>query len=327
MEWLSFGLLALALAAFLASTRQFALRARAAIWAVGLALLVGSAAAAFAWPGHAGLFRFLGGLIQGDATALRALPRDWPSVAGAVAPMIDVFLLFGGVLAIVALLAFSPGEAMEKAIRPLMIGVIGAIGGALFALIMVTSGFAGYFQQRFYLSEAAQIYDGDTMRMGDVSLRLAGVDAPERRQTCISSEGLPWQCGEDARQHLIGLMRGAMVFCEPIDAPAGDEALGAPPATCIATAKNGEEFDIGERMVADGYAAIFPDAGGPDYFSLFETAQRERKGVLVNCTLAPSEWRNNAAARIAFESYNPGILAGAPTIGACETLIAKSVGK
>jgi endonuclease YncB( thermonuclease family) len=322
MQWLSFALLGVALVALLISTRQFPWKARLAFWGAGAALLVGAAVAALAQPGHAGLIAMLGGVAGGDHIALRAVPRDLAAITSAIAPTIDLFLLLGAALAIVALIAFTPGEKTEQIIRPIMIGVFGAIFGALVAFSLVGTGFAGAIPNQFYLSNAADVYDGDTLRLGDVSVRLASVDAPERRQTCISPEALPWQCGEDARQHLISLTHGATVMCKPLE-NATPDAFGPPAAQCFATIAGGAEFDLGRRMVEDGYAAIYPDAGGPDYDILFQTAQAQRKGIFSNCTLAPSEWRNNAAARIAFEALSPGILPGAPTLGACDALKTK----
>ncbi len=323
MQWLSFALLGASLLALLVSTRQFPWKARLAFWGAGAALLVAAAVAALAQPGHAGLIAMLRGVAEGDHLALRAVPRDWAAITNAIAPTIDLFLLLGAALAVVSLIAFTPGEAMEKTLRPLLIGVFGAIFGALIAFALVGTGFAGSIPNQFFLSNAADVYDGDTLRLGDVSVRLAGVDAPERRQTCVSPEALPWQCGEDARQHLISLTRGATVMCKPIDAVAAD-AFGPPAAQCFATIAGGAEFDVGRRMVEDGYAATFPDAGGPDYYDTFQTAEAQRKGIFSNCTLAPSEWRNNAAARIAFEALSPGLLPGSPTVGACDPLKAKS---
>ena len=59
--------------------------------------------------------------------------------------------------------------------------------------------------------------DGDTLDFGGQRVRLFGIDAPERAQTCTRN-GEAWPCGEDAKallQSLVGEMRkadGEVVF-------------------------------------------------------------------------------------------------------------------
>ena len=41
----------------------------------------------------------------------------------------------------------------------------------------------------------ATVIDGDTLRIGATTIRLYGIDAPEKRQTCRSANGTVWHCG------------------------------------------------------------------------------------------------------------------------------------
>src|SRR5690606_39277912 len=110
-----------------------------------------------------------------------AVGADWASAGGASGPVLAAFLVFAATVAIFALIAFSPGEAVERAERPVNIALIGAMAGALLALTVVSIGLGGVAKRKVYIStvSAGDVIDGDTIRMGDVSLRLWGIDAPE----------------------------------------------------------------------------------------------------------------------------------------------------
>jgi endonuclease YncB( thermonuclease family) len=56
------------------------------------------------------------------------------------------------------------------------------------------------------------VIDGDSLRIGDLELRLKGIDAPEMRQTCHRG-GRPYRCGETARQALRAKVAGRALAC------------------------------------------------------------------------------------------------------------------
>jgi endonuclease YncB( thermonuclease family) len=328
MEWIACGGLVVSLLVFLLSTRQVPLAYRAAIWLTGLLILIGAGICAAAWPGHFGLIALLQDAAQGGDLIGRAVPADLPSIGAAIAPLVDVFMVFAAVMALFALIAFTPGEAIEKIMRPMLIATVGALAGALIALILVATGMAGYIKHRIYMrpAEAVLVYDGDTIRLDDVSLRLAGIDAPERTQSCIAYDRLTKPCGMEAAHNLQRIIQEAMVICQPpanlkMDDGAPIESFGRPIMQCFARSKAGA-IDLGKQMVEDGYAAPFPDETSP-YKDAFATAQAERKGILDTCTLAPWAWRTDAAARRLFEAANPALLSGVETIGYCSFLTEK----
>jgi endonuclease YncB( thermonuclease family) len=53
------------------------------------------------------------------------------------------------------------------------------------------------------ISGIPRIVDGDTVEIGQVKIRLAGIDAPETDQVCLDSMGERWACGTTARDELI----------------------------------------------------------------------------------------------------------------------------
>ena len=54
--------------------------------------------------------------------------------------------------------------------------------------------------------------DGDSFKIGKFGVRLDGIDAPEREQTC-ERNGANWPCGKAAADGLSELVRGATVTC------------------------------------------------------------------------------------------------------------------
>ncbi|MDX2159087.1 MAG: thermonuclease family protein [Hyphomicrobiaceae bacterium] len=64
------------------------------------------------------------------------------------------------------------------------------------------------------LAGLADAVDGDTLLVGDVRVRLEGIDAPVAEQTCTTVRGSEWPCGLEARRLLARLVEGQSVACE-----------------------------------------------------------------------------------------------------------------
>ncbi|KAK9909887.1 hypothetical protein WJX75_009002 [Coccomyxa subellipsoidea] len=58
----------------------------------------------------------------------------------------------------------------------------------------------------------AKVIDGDTLSVGGRVVRLAGIDAPEREQTCRRSSGRLYLCGEEASQALERLVSSGLAI-------------------------------------------------------------------------------------------------------------------
>jgi endonuclease YncB( thermonuclease family) len=319
MTAIPFALLALALLLFLFSTRQLKLHWRALIWFAGLVSLSWGGWFAFTGRSHTGLFAVLGDFFMhlgdpGESILVQALGGNWATVGSAVGPMFDAFLILAAVVAIVALVAFTPGEGVERAERPVNIALIGAIAGGLLALLVASVGFGGVAKRKVYLNTVAaeDVIDGDTIRMGDVSLRLWGVDAPEQDQLCRNASGQPFPCGDVAGQHLAELIADKLVWCgppltpegrrlPPADMPVPTETSGRPIVMCWVRS-GGEETDIARAMARDGYAHLYEDAFGVKsiYMDDVGEALRTRAGLHAGELLPPWLWRNDPAEKCSF---------------------------
>ena len=95
--------------------------------------------------------------------------------------------------------------------------------------------------------------DGDTLRIGPERVRLVGIDAPEREQTCTRTNGEVWGCGEAAHGALTALVRGANITCTP----QGRDRYGRILAKC----KSGDA-DLGQSIVEQLEIVVGAGTGG-----------------------------------------------------------------
>lgn len=301
METASISLLVAGLLLFLVSTRQWAFWLRAAIWIAGAITLAAAAALIGSDNGHSGLIRAAIDLWQhwrspGESVIAQALARNGPNVGRFVMPLVDVFLILAAAMGALALTAFTPGQAIERASRPLMIAVVGAIFGGALALLIVGTGFGAPLDQRTYANFVTRedVHDGDTFWIGETSVRLLNIDAPELEQVC-RREGRIENCGALAQRHLGEMLDGALVLCEVSENGKGRtrESFGRPLVICTAQ-KEGRRFNVGARMLRDGFA-VQHESGTPS-----PTALQREYGILGACSLTPRTWRNNREAREAF---------------------------
>lgn len=321
MPAVQFVLLAIALLFFLISTRQFKLPLRAGVWFLGIVTLSWAAWVSLSKPGHTGLFSLLGDFFAhignpGESLLVQSIGGNWGTMGIAIGPTFDAFLILALLVAAVALIAFTPGEGVERVERPINIGLIGAIFGGLMALVIASVGFGGVVKRKVYLNtvSAADIIDGDTIRMGDVSLRLWGIDAPERDQLCRAATGEPLECGGVAGEHLVSLIADKLISCgPPVDEqgrrlPPGEmpvpaEISGRPVVTCRMNTDKGE-IDIAQAMVRDGYAHLYQDEDGVTSVYQADLQQAASAGVGLHASgdglFPPWLWRNDPAARCGF---------------------------
>jgi len=92
-----------------------------------------------------------------------------------------------------------------------------------------------------------RVVDGDSLALGDVRLRLSGIDAPEFAQTCLR-DGSAWRCGEAARQMLVSLVGSAEMTCKGSRKDKYQRLLVA--------CRNGE-INVNREMIRRGMAVSF----------------------------------------------------------------------
>ena len=95
---------------------------------------------------------------------------------------------------------------------------------------------------------SAHVIDGDTLIVGDVRIRLEGIDAPEADQYCTNRIGVEWRCGLRATLLLARLVEGQTVTCED----RGPDKYGRTLGSCRAGG-----LDLNAEMVRRGFAWAF----------------------------------------------------------------------
>lgn len=123
---------------------------------------------------------------------------------------------------------------------------------------------------------SAGVVDGDGLRIGGQRIRLHGVDAFERGQTCGDQP-----CGRLSAEHLDRLTRGAQVRCTPLDV----DRYGRTVARCQARG-----IDVGAAQVEAGLALAYRRYS-LDYVPQETAARRARRGAWATDFTPPEDWR------------------------------------
>jgi endonuclease YncB( thermonuclease family) len=133
---------------------------------------------------------------------------------------------------------------------------------------------------------AVRVVDGDTLRVGEVTVRLAGLDAPERGQPCQRADGSRFDCGEAAARQLAALVQRRSITCSLV----GRDRYGRAVGICHA-----EGRDLAEAMVASGWAIAVADGRrGPARYGMAEAQARSaRHGLWDGRFETPETWRRS----------------------------------
>src|SRR3954465_9866285 len=116
--------------------------------------------------------------------------------------------------------------------------------------------------------------DGSTLRLGNVTYRLDGIDVPSVDQLCIDEHADGWTCGIEARDQLTKLTGGKQVRCDD---------LGSDPAykkQRIGVCKiEGETTRLSQLLVRNGFA-LNVEASASGRFKADEArAKDDRQGL------------------------------------------------
>ena len=139
-----------------------------------------------------------------------------------------------------------------------------------------------------------RVIDGDTIEVAGERIRLHGIDAPERKQTCEwPSKTIP--CGRLATLALMDLTAGAEVTCKTRE----KDRYGRWVAICY----DPDGFDIGRNMVLTGWALAYRQYS-TDYVGTEEKAREAKRGMWKGKFVPPWDWRWGK--RLASETTSDG---------------------
>jgi endonuclease YncB( thermonuclease family) len=157
----------------------------------------------------------------------------------------------------------------------------------LFAAMVAAIAYLGAGPEETF-SGKAQAIDGDSLVLDDRRVRLIGIDAPERRQTC-EKFGRTTQCGRRAHAELTKIISGKTIECESFGNDRYDRTL--------AKFRTGTA-DLAAAMVRAGWAIAYGD-----YYDEEQVVRRARAGIWAGEFIEPKDWRamhGQAAADIRF---------------------------
>ena len=145
------------------------------------------------------------------------------------------------------------------------------------------------------LSGRAVAIDGDTIRIGDIRIRLLGLDAVELDQICVDATGTNRPCGREAQSFLTSLIKGKTTTC----AADGRDRYRRVLAHCEVG-----KADIGEQLVRAGWAVADLEYG----LALAE-ARLNGRGIWSGRFENPADWRRNHGAETSdFWAWLTGLL-------------------
>ncbi len=125
------------------------------------------------------------------------------------------------------------------------------------------------------------VVDGDSIRIAGVSIRLAGIDAPEWDQTCTDPAGRSWRCGLAAGRRLREHVRGRVLTCRP----RARDRYGRTVATCALP----DGADVNAWLVRGGWAIA---SGYSRIYAAEEAdAKSEKRGIWAGSFIDPADWR------------------------------------
>lgn len=161
----------------------------------------------------------------------------------------------------------SPAIAASGALdHTLAVGIAGVLVATVVALLGLSTDLFGRVPPAPTALHAAAadvaVIDGDTLRLHETVVRLAGLQAAPRGKTCHGDGGATVDCGDAAAAVLSRLVRDRDVACSLH----GADAMGRPYGRCEAGGQ-----DLGREVVASGWART---AGGDPALTEAEAAAR-----------------------------------------------------
>ena len=126
-----------------------------------------------------------------------------------------------------------------------------------------------------------RVIDGDTIDVGATRVRLFGIDAPERDQTCQRSDGADWACGAWVTGEVRRAFEGRRAACEDLGTDRYDRVI----ARCRVAGR-----DMADTIVRAGLAQAYRRYSR-DYVDAEKAALVAGRGIFAAQMIAPAEHR------------------------------------
>lgn len=124
------------------------------------------------------------------------------------------------------------------------------------------------------------VIDGDTLDVDGQRVRVFGIDAPEMRQQCYRN-GVPFDCGREARLQLWRLVNNRPVTCTQVDR----DRYGRAVAKCQTAG-----VDIGSLMIRCGWAVEYTRYSRGIYAGDQAAAKSAKRGLWADGVVFVNPW-------------------------------------
>lgn len=155
--------------------------------------------------------------------------------------------------------------------------------GLLFAIVLAIASVLELSASQRTIGGWATVTDGDTFRIGDERIRLAGIDAPESHQTCTDSNGGPYRCGRASTEALAMRLARGPVECSVAE----KDTHGRDVAIC----EDATGTDLNRWLVRNGHATNYIRYSGGRYQEDELAARHEGLGIWAGDFQGPREYR------------------------------------
>lgn len=129
------------------------------------------------------------------------------------------------------------------------------------------------------LNGKARVIDGDTLVIGTRHIRLSGIDAPEKEQTCTKLKVWKTKCGLTSAAILSDLIGRKAVSCAVVDI----DRYGRSVAHCRAG-----KTDLNREMVRQGWAVAY---WTDDFKAEEKQAKAAKRGIWATAFQRPADYR------------------------------------
>lgn len=136
-----------------------------------------------------------------------------------------------------------------------------------------------------HIGQSWRVVDGDTIHIDSYKIRLKGIDAPEKKQSCQTAGGDDWACGVMARDTLLAILEShhQELVCQITGKDYYKRDLGS---CYIGSLETG--IDVQRMLIRAGLAVA---EYGNQYKSDERYAAKQMRGMWAGKFLRPKEWR------------------------------------
>ena len=152
---------------------------------------------------------------------------------------------------------------------------------------MIAAPMAALDRMPAQVSGIGHVIDGDTLDVGSNRVRLAVIDAPERKQSCDLNNA-PMACGETARFALQGMAEGREVTCDVGPKKTYNRLVGL--CRVDGVVLNVALLETGLAVVTQRYLREWPDHAA-SMLAAEAGAKAARRGLWAMHAVTPSVWR------------------------------------